>query len=202
MTDQRLVLGVATMLGLALMAAAVTMATEEPIRPIEAAQLTPSRQGAVALRAEGLTNKELRTRFKKLSDQDIIEVKGRRVTKAQFLGEIGKRSQLARARVKGENAAQSQAKFEALRSQFEAQQKSALEANNAQTRVGFARLAQQWGPGAASQAVRMRPSSEREIMRREAAELMRRSGAASPAEQAGIEKRAQQLLQRAKQIGR
>jgi len=202
MTDQRFVLGLATMLGVALMATTMTMATEEPIRAIQQAQLTPSRQGAVALRAEGLNNKEFRTRFKKLSDQDIVEVAGRQMTKAQFLGEIGKKSQQARARVKGENAAQAQAKFETLRSQFEAQQNTELQAENTRVRTQFARVAQQWGPAGASQAARRQPLSEREVLRREAADLIRRSGTASPAEKAEIEARAQQLLQKAKQLGR
>lgn len=202
MKNQRLVLGLATMLGVALMAATMTMAAEEPIRAIGQAQLTPSRQGAVALRAEGLANKEFRARLKKLSDHDVVEVAGRQMTKAQFVSEIGKKSQRARARVKGENATQSQARFETLRSQFEAQQNTELESENMRVRAQFARVAQQWGPAGASQVARRQPLSERESIRREAVELIRRSGAASPAERAEIEKRAQQLLQRAKQVGR
>jgi hypothetical protein len=92
--------------------------------------------------------------------------------------------------------------LEALRGELEAQQKATLEASNARARAGFGRLAQQWDPEAASQLARMGAPSERETVRREAAELMRRVERASPAEQAEIEKRAQQLLQRAKQLGR
>jgi hypothetical protein len=201
MTDQGLGLGLATVVGVALMATTMTMATEEPIRTIGEVRSNPSRQRAVALRAEGLTNKEFRARLKKLSDQDIVEVKGRQITKAQFLSEIGKKIQQARARVKG-SAAQSQARFETLRSQFDAQQNNELEAENTRTRAQFARVAQQWGPAGTPRVARRQPLSQRESIRREAADLIRRSGTASPAERAEIEKRAQQLLQRAKQLGR
>ncbi|HZY31648.1 MAG TPA: hypothetical protein VFF86_08415 [Candidatus Methylomirabilis sp.] len=226
MTDQRLVFALSTMLGIMLMATTITLATEEPIRALEGAlefgplagavgapgrtprEAAPSTPGVVTLRAEGLTNKEFRTRLKGLSEHDIVEISGRKMTKAQFRNEIEQKRKKAWALVKG-NAAQFQLRlealrgeFEALRGEFEAQQKATLEASNARARAGFARLAQQWDPGAASQVARMGASSERETVRREAAELMRRVERASPAEQAEIEKRAQQLLQRAKQLGR
>lgn len=175
-----------------MLVAIIAMAASEQSGP--SAQTSPSGDSAVALRADGLTAKEFRERFKRLSDQDIVEVKGRRLTKAQLAIEIGKKSQEARARIKG-NSAQSQVHFKAIRNQYEAEQKATLDADNVRSRADFARLKQQWGSGG---PVHVGMDVEREQLRREAAELIRRMGKASPAEQAEIEKRAQKLLQKAR----
>lgn len=201
MTVQRLGL-VGTILVVVLVATSMPTHAANPPTAEEGLQSNPDRSREAELRADGLTNRDFRARFKKLSAEDVIEVKGRRMTKAQFLDAMGRKIRDVQARVESKANAGSRTRLETLRSQFIAQQNAELAQENERTRVNFARVAAQWQAAGRSRAAPTKPISAKESIRREAAELIRRSRAASADERAVIEKRVQELVRRAKQIGR
>lgn len=201
MTIQRLGL-VGTMLVVVLVATPMPTHAANPLTAKEGLQSNPDRSREVALRAGGLTNRDFRARFKKLSAEDVVEVKGRRMTKAQFLDAMGKKIRDAQARVESKATAGSRTRLETLRNQFIAQQNAELTQENERTRAKFARVAGQWQAEGRSRAASTKPISAKESIRREAAELIRRSRTASADERADIERRVQELVRRAKRIGR
>jgi hypothetical protein len=201
MTVQRLGI-VGTMLVVVLIATPMPTHAANPSTAQEGLQANPDRRQEVTLRANGLANRDFRDRFKKLSAEDVIEMKGRRMTKAQFLDAMGKKIRDAQARVESKDTAGSRTRLETLRSQFIAQQNAELAQENERTRANFARVAGQWQAAGRSRAASTKPISAKESIRREAADLIRRSRTASADERADIEKRVQELVRRAKRIGR
>jgi hypothetical protein len=140
------------------------------------------------VKAESLT----REQFDRLSDAQVIELKGKRMT----AGEI--RAQRKGAQADAETkakiaAAKAQTEFEAEQAKFAQAEKTKLEAANAKVQSEASRVAQQ-GPAPAQ-------SGQLDAIRREAGQLVERSKTASPAERPQIEQRATQLIRQLQQMG-
>jgi hypothetical protein len=183
--------------GLAASFATILLALSLNPRPVPA-QIAAAPRSAdnVALKVQGLTRQEIHARLRSLKNSDIIEIAGRRVTLAQLKAEARKRHQQHLAKAKA-NALRPSASLSMLRAKFVAEEKVALDASNARARAEFARLAQA-GRGQPDHAA----ATERDVLRRETVELLRRAATASPAERAAIETRAAELLPKARQLKR
>lgn len=148
-----------------------------PRAPVKIEQLTPGQ-------------------FDSLSDDQVIEFKDQRITARELRAKT--RQALAEVEAKSKaNAAQAKARFEAYRAKFLLEQKAKLDARNAEVRAEFARRRQQSGVivGTLGHAARF------DAIRNEARQLLERSKTASPAEQAQLEQRAEQLLGQLEQMG-
>ena len=156
----------------------------------------PRPAAGVALRTEGLSRKEISARFRSLKDSDVVEIAGRRLTKAQLIKDTRTRERRILAKAKADSAPPP-ANLSELKTRFEADQKAALDASNAQARGEFAKLAQT-GRKETDHAT----SPEQDALRREAIEMLHRAANASPAELEVIESRAQELLPKARQLKR
>lgn len=130
--------------------------------------------------------------FKALPDSAVIEFKGKQMTKGQFISEMNQKSREMAEKAKAEMKSKRMAEFEARRAKFLQQEKQRITANNAKVRGEFERLKQQASSAKAKQFT---------AIRQEAIQLNNKSKNANPAEQAQIEKRAEELLRQLKQLG-
>ncbi len=137
--------------------------------------------GAGVIAADGLTKQSLAA----LPDNAVLEHKGARFTKADFVSRAMKGHADAAARRQA-LAAQDRAKFQAYRAKFYSDQRARLQQKNAAFGAEVGRRRQ-------ALAVQMTP--QRQALHREAFDLIGRAQHASPAEKAQLNTRAGQILQ-------
>jgi hypothetical protein len=145
----------------------------------------PDKAGAVpgseVVRGDELTKQQ----FEALPDTAVIEFKGKRITKGEIRAKALK-SQEAMAKAQAV-ARQTKSQFEQRRIEVERQRQAKMQADRTKAMAEFTRLSD---AGATPRALQI------EAIRKEAMQLYERSKRASPTEQAQIEERAHQLLQR------
>jgi hypothetical protein len=125
--------------------------------------------------AEKVDKRQFDRQLKSLPDAAVVEAAGRRVTVGEIRAKAAETQKVVAAEAQA-NAKGSAARFAARQSEFTQRRMSRLDADNAKMKPELTRL------------------SKTEAIRVEAAELMRRSKTATPAELAKLEERAAQLL--------
>ncbi|MBA3355507.1 MAG: hypothetical protein H0U18_06110 [Pyrinomonadaceae bacterium] len=140
------------------------------------AQSSPRGQ---AIKVEQLTKQQ----FRALPDEEVVEIKGQRVTMRELRAAAELRRKRSLAQVSA-RVAQERPKFEAHRAKFLQKQKATLEADNMTVRTQLAQL----GRGTDASL------TTRQEIEEEARQLYVRSKTASPGTLGEIEKRAAELL--------
>jgi len=150
--------------------------------------LTPERiTREQVLQLEKMTKEQ----FEKLPDTAVIDVKGRQITKGQYMSEMNQKAKQDLEKARAELSRKAQADFEAARAKFLQGEKAKLDANNAKVNAEIERLRQK----------NTESSSRLLSIQNEANQLNTRFRTANPSEKAQIEKRAGELLQQIKQMG-
>ena len=127
------------------------------------------------LTAEKVNKRQFDRQLNTLPDNAVVETAGRRVTVGEIRAKTVEMQKVAVAEAAA-NAKASEGRFAARQTQLAQQRMTKLDADNAKIKPELAQL------------------SRTEAIRVEAAELMRKSKTATPAELAKLEERAAQLL--------